>query len=451
VALAALALLLSGCGPTKFEVELNVPPPLVSRIPIVVGVYVPEEFRTRVYEEKRRDYSISVSIGKAQSDGYVRLMNAMFLRAVPVQGHDCRVGDGPRDARHLRAGARGFFIHHATRLERARVRRQRQVPHQRLQAGRARSSTRGRFTGYGSVESSTMGLKGTNALKAATGLAMRDAAAKLAAEFREQAIVRGLLPSDAPLTPVVRAGWQRSRAASGTRRARRRRTACQPPPRKRVPARWGDRIPAPAGQHHRRQTVAAVARRRPVRALRSRGGAPAERRHSRVADGAASLRAPQTRRTVAAGAATALACAAASVASGFLALLDRLVIRLREAHVRASRPACRRRSAAGSARCRPPRVPPRPCARRLRSIRACVRDASLGADGQVDLDRACDDFVRRRLAYRFQSVARRVVQQDRLAEQQLAQRLAVESGALSCGGPSQLVLRTAQRSCCSGV
>ena len=42
VALAALALLVSGCGPTKFEVELNVPPPLVSRIPIVVGVYVPE-------------------------------------------------------------------------------------------------------------------------------------------------------------------------------------------------------------------------------------------------------------------------------------------------------------------------------------------------------------------------------------------------------------------------
>ena len=37
--------------------------------------------------------------------------------------------------------------------------------------------------------------KGDEALKMATKLAMRDAAAKLAAEFREQAIARGLLPA----------------------------------------------------------------------------------------------------------------------------------------------------------------------------------------------------------------------------------------------------------------
>jgi hypothetical protein len=83
---AAGIALLAACGPTKFEVELNVPPPLVTKIPIVVGVYVPPEFANQVYEEKRRDYSISVSIGKAQNAGFLRLMDAMFQRAVRVNG-----------------------------------------------------------------------------------------------------------------------------------------------------------------------------------------------------------------------------------------------------------------------------------------------------------------------------------------------------------------------------
>jgi hypothetical protein len=49
------------------------------------------------------------------------------------------------------------------------------------------------FTGYGTSPSS--GLSTADPLAAATALAMRDAGAKLAVEFREQAIVRGLLPA----------------------------------------------------------------------------------------------------------------------------------------------------------------------------------------------------------------------------------------------------------------
>ena len=234
VALAALALLLSGCGPTKFEVELNVPPPLVSRIPIVVGVYVPEEFRTRVYEEKRRDYSISVSIGKAQSDGYVRLMNAMFLRAVPVQGTTAASVTDP-EMRAIFEPVLEDFSFITPRDSNAPVYavsvKYRINGYNR--AGQIFDSWT--FTGYGSVESSTMGLKGTSALKAATGLAMRDAAAKLAAEFREQAIVRGLLPSDAPLTPALPPGG--SAAPAGA--------TAPPPPAEGQPA---APQPAPAAQ-----------------------------------------------------------------------------------------------------------------------------------------------------------------------------------------------------------
>jgi hypothetical protein len=63
------------------------------------------------------------------------------------------------------------------------------------------------FTGYGSVESSTLGLKGTNALKQATQLAMRDAAAKLAA------------PAAAPSQPAAAppaSGQEPSRTAPET-------------------------------------------------------------------------------------------------------------------------------------------------------------------------------------------------------------------------------------------
>ena len=59
------------------------------------------------------------------------------------------------------------------------------------------------FTGYGT--SPSQGLSSTDAAAAATALAMRDAGAKLAVEFREQAVLRGLLPEsesvDAPPPP----------------------------------------------------------------------------------------------------------------------------------------------------------------------------------------------------------------------------------------------------------
>ena len=247
VALAALALLLGGCGPTKFEVELNVPPPLVSRIPIVVGVYVPEEFRTRVYEEKRRDYSISVSIGKAQSDGYVRLMNAMFLRAVPVQGTTAASVTDP-EIRAIFEPVLEDFSFITPRDSNAPVYavsvKYRINGYNR--AGQIFDSWT--FTGYGSVESSTMGLKGTNALKAATGLAMRDAAAKLAAEFREQAIVRGLLPSDAPLTPALPPGGTAAPAgATAPPPAEDQPTVTQPAPAGQPPAQ-GEQQGPPAGE-----------------------------------------------------------------------------------------------------------------------------------------------------------------------------------------------------------
>jgi hypothetical protein len=59
------------------------------------------------------------------------------------------------------------------------------------------------FTGYGAQSSSTVPGQGKDALQQAASIAMRDAGAKLAVEFREQAIVRGLIDADAPPAPAV--------------------------------------------------------------------------------------------------------------------------------------------------------------------------------------------------------------------------------------------------------
>jgi hypothetical protein len=61
------------------------------------------------------------------------------------------------------------------------------------------------YTGYGAAANRSMLGGGSAVLKKAVQLAMRDAAAKLATEFREQAVVRGLLPevpASAPEAPV---------------------------------------------------------------------------------------------------------------------------------------------------------------------------------------------------------------------------------------------------------
>ncbi|HEY5810906.1 MAG TPA: hypothetical protein VIT67_23245, partial [Povalibacter sp.] len=61
------------------------------------------------------------------------------------------------------------------------------------------------FTGYGTAPA--QGMSSDAPLTQATALALRDAGAKLAVEFREQAIIRGLIPESAvPDTPVLPPG-----------------------------------------------------------------------------------------------------------------------------------------------------------------------------------------------------------------------------------------------------
>ena len=203
----AAFVLLAGCGPVKLIANTNIPPPLVVKIPMGVALFVPQEFSGYVHKEERWSTDWHVELGKAQTESVTRLFNAMFERVVPVESVNAgtQVAGGvaailepsieeyafvtPRDA--------GSPFYAVSIKYRVNV---------YLPDGKLADSWG--FTGYGT--SPALGLSSQTPLSTATALAMRDAGAKLAVEFREQAVLRGLLPesesADAPPTLATPAG-----------------------------------------------------------------------------------------------------------------------------------------------------------------------------------------------------------------------------------------------------
>lgn len=200
---AALPLLalLSACGTTEFEARPTIPAPLITRIPIVVGVYVPAEFRDKVHREKRDGAEYAITVGKGQSEGFERLLGAMFARTVIVPSVDAGARTDPEIRGVFEPVLEEFaFITPAdsgSDLYAVSVKYRINVY---SPTGQLVDSWM--FTGYGTQASSSVGSGRKEALQLATALAMRDAGAKLATEFREQAVVRGLLPADAGQPPV---------------------------------------------------------------------------------------------------------------------------------------------------------------------------------------------------------------------------------------------------------
>lgn len=196
-----LVALLSGCGATQLKVETVIPPPLVTRIPVVVGVYVPLEFSTAVQHEERDGSEYQIDVGQAQADGFLRLMNAMFTRVVPVAS----VGAGAATDPEIR----GVFEPQLVELSFVTPRDTGTSAYAVSLKYRINAYTPSgqpvdswTFTGYGAQPGTQMPGQGTELLRKAAALAMRDAGAKIAVEFREQAIVRGLIDESEPMRPV---------------------------------------------------------------------------------------------------------------------------------------------------------------------------------------------------------------------------------------------------------
>lgn len=196
--------MLVGCAATEFEAQPNIPTPLVTKIPLVVGLHISPEFRDKVYQEKRDGADYSIAIGKAQAEGFARLMDAMFDRVVPVNEADAGARTDPQIRAVLEPVLEDFaFVTPAdSGSDVYAVSLRYRVNGYRPDGQPIDSWT---FTGYGAAKNDNMLSGGSDALKTAVQLAMRDAAARLATEFREQAIVRGLLPAvpgSAPERPV---------------------------------------------------------------------------------------------------------------------------------------------------------------------------------------------------------------------------------------------------------
>lgn len=191
-ATAAFALVgLAGCGPVKLIANTNIPTPLVVKMPIAIALFVPQEFSTYVHKEERWSTDWNILLGKTQTEGLTRLMNAMFDRVVRVDsvgagsalGGDIRAIFEPSIEEYAfvtprDAGSPFFAVSIKYRVN--------------VYTPEGKLAESWGFTGYGT--SPAQGLSSTTPLAAATALALRDAGAKLAVEFREQAVVRGLLP-----------------------------------------------------------------------------------------------------------------------------------------------------------------------------------------------------------------------------------------------------------------
>jgi hypothetical protein len=199
--IAVTALLLAGCGPVKLVATTNIPPPLVVKIPASVALFVPKEFADYAHDEERSGTDWHIEIGKAQTDGLSRLLNAMFERVVRIDNLNAGASAGP-DIRAILepsveeyafvtprdAGSPFFAVSIKYRIN--------------VYTPDGRLADSWGFTGYGTAPS--QGITSDAPLTQATALAMRDAGAKLATEFREQAIVRGLIDENAvPDTPVL--------------------------------------------------------------------------------------------------------------------------------------------------------------------------------------------------------------------------------------------------------
>lgn len=199
----ALALLAPACSTTQFETPTgNIPQPLIDRIPVVVGVHLPAEFRDKVYKEKRGGGEYTISLGKAQSDGFMRMMQAMFTRVVVVDSPAGGAAD-PEVRGVLEPVLEDYAF--VTPADAGNATYAASLKYTvRLYSPKGELADSWTFTGYGSRPGSSFPGKADEALRAATAAAMRDAAAKLVAEFKDQAIARGLLPqSTAPVATEV--------------------------------------------------------------------------------------------------------------------------------------------------------------------------------------------------------------------------------------------------------
>jgi hypothetical protein len=196
-------LLLAGCTATRLTTQAQLPPPLIDKLPVRIGIYYSKEFAAYVHKETRSQIDYEVTLGPAHVTNLNWLLGAMFAELVEIED-PARIADlrppllfvlepkfeeysflTPKD---IAGEAYVVTIRYLLTLYDS-------------DGGRVDSFT---YTGYGREKART--LSGKEPLAIATQRAMRDAGAKVAVELTDQDSVRLLLRNSAipmPANPSV--------------------------------------------------------------------------------------------------------------------------------------------------------------------------------------------------------------------------------------------------------
>lgn len=193
----ALAVSVTGCGTVRVEPVPVLPPALVEKLPVTIGIHYPAEFRAYAHKETRYGTDFEVTLGPAHVAELNRLLGAMFNTVVeledparaPALQPPMRMVLEPRFENFAFLTPRDMAGDYFTVTIRYRL--------NVYEPGGERVDGYV-FTGYGREKSSS--LTGNAALLAATQRAMREAASKLAVELPEEETVR-LLLSGQPVAP----------------------------------------------------------------------------------------------------------------------------------------------------------------------------------------------------------------------------------------------------------
>jgi hypothetical protein len=190
VAIAGLLVALTACGPVRMEPQMPLPPPLIDRMPVAVAVHYPDEFRQFRHQEKRQNIEYDALLGPGHVAKFNALLAAMFERVVDIEDPAGAAELTPpvslviqpyfEDYAFLTPSDLAGDAYTVTIRYRVEVY---EPSGQRVDAYV--------FTGYGRQKKGNF--TGTEPLLRATQRAMRDAGAKFAIEFPEQASVRRLL------------------------------------------------------------------------------------------------------------------------------------------------------------------------------------------------------------------------------------------------------------------
>lgn len=188
--LLAAALALSACSAVRLEPKQPLPPPLIDQLPVAVAVSYPQEFREFVHKERRAGVDYEAILGPAHVDRFGALLQAMFERIVEVPEPAAAVALEPpvRLIVEPRFEEYAFLTPSDLAGDYYTVTIRYRVDVYAPSGERVDAFV---FTGFGRERTGTF--SGTEPLARATQRAMRDAGAKFAIEFTEQASVMRLL------------------------------------------------------------------------------------------------------------------------------------------------------------------------------------------------------------------------------------------------------------------